>query len=50
MPLPSEACVFHPSEYYDTWTVEAATDDLKRFLQHCTGWQGIQRPADIPTS
>ncbi|KAL0309804.1 UNVERIFIED_CONTAM: putative pectate lyase 13 [Sesamum radiatum] len=48
-PLPSESCVFHPSEYYETWTVEAPTDDLKHFLQHCTGWQDIQRPADQPT-
>ncbi|KAL0375162.1 UNVERIFIED_CONTAM: putative pectate lyase 13 [Sesamum radiatum] len=48
-PLPSESCVFHPSKYYETWTVEAPTDDLKHFLQHCTGWQDIQRPADQPT-
>ncbi|KAK6152436.1 hypothetical protein DH2020_015071 [Rehmannia glutinosa] len=50
MPLPNESCVFHPSEYYETWTVEAPTDGLKHFLQHRTGWQGIQRPADLPTS
>ncbi|KAI3447650.1 hypothetical protein Pfo_004315 [Paulownia fortunei] len=50
MPLPSETCIFHPREHYETWTVEAPTDDLKHFLQHCTGWQGIQRPADLPTS
>ncbi|KAL0426360.1 UNVERIFIED_CONTAM: Pectate lyase 2 [Sesamum latifolium] len=43
-PLPSETSVFHPSEYYDTWTVEAPSDDLKHFLQHCTGWQAIPRP------
>ncbi|KAK6140344.1 hypothetical protein DH2020_025908 [Rehmannia glutinosa] len=49
VPLPSESCVFHPSEYYETWTVEAPTDDLKHFLQHCTGWQSVDRPADIPT-
>ncbi|XP_011094792.1 probable pectate lyase 4 isoform X2 [Sesamum indicum] len=48
-PLLRESCVFHPSEYYETWTVEAPTDDLKHFLQHCTGWQDIQRPADLPT-
>ncbi|EYU38485.1 hypothetical protein ABFS82_12G135900 [Erythranthe guttata] len=50
VPLPSESCVFQPSEYYQTWTVETATNDLKQFLQNCTGWQGIPRPADLPTS
>lgn len=50
MALPTETCVFHPSEFYDAWTVEPPTDDLKHFLQHCTGWQGIPRPADLPTS
>ncbi|KAH6755863.1 Pectin lyase-like superfamily protein [Perilla frutescens var. hirtella] len=49
-PLPAETCVFHPSEFYNAWTVEAPTDELKHFLQHCTGWQGIPRPADLPTS
>ncbi|XP_042015351.1 probable pectate lyase 4 [Salvia splendens] len=49
-PLPSETCVFHPSEFYDSWTVEPPTDELKHFLQHCTGWQGTARPADLPTS
>ncbi|KAG8376462.1 hypothetical protein BUALT_Bualt09G0066000 [Buddleja alternifolia] len=49
-PLPSETCVFHPSEYYNTWTVEAPTDDLKHLLHHCTGWQGIPRPSDLPIS
>ncbi|CAA0829775.1 Pectin lyase-like superfamily protein [Striga hermonthica] len=48
--LSTETSVFHPSEYYETWTVEAPTDELKHFLQHCTGWQNIQRPADSPVS
>ncbi|XP_011077416.1 probable pectate lyase 4 [Sesamum indicum] len=43
-PLPSETSVFHPSEYYETWTVEAPSEDLKHFLQHCTGWQAIPLP------
>ncbi|KAK4392209.1 hypothetical protein Sango_1998700 [Sesamum angolense] len=43
-PLLSETCVFHPSEFYETWTVEAPSDDLKHFLQHRTGWQAIPRP------
>lgn len=38
--------VFHPSEYYPTWTVEPPKDDLKQVLQHCTGWQHVPRPAD----
>ncbi|KAL8480483.1 hypothetical protein ACS0TY_027136 [Phlomoides rotata] len=51
VPLPTESCVFHPSEFYGSWTVEAPTDDLKHFLQHCTGWQPIHRPAaDVSTS
>ncbi|XP_022767470.1 probable pectate lyase 4 isoform X2 [Durio zibethinus] len=38
--------VFHPSEYYPTWTVEAPTDALKHVIQHCTGWQSVPRPAE----
>ncbi|GMY14629.1 probable pectate lyase 4 [Fagus crenata] len=38
--------MFHPTEYYPTWTVESPTDDLKQVLQHCTGWQCVPRPAD----
>ncbi|KAK4481028.1 hypothetical protein RD792_011897 [Penstemon davidsonii] len=48
MPLPSESCVFNPGDYYETWTVEAPGDDLKHFLQHCTGRQNIPRPPDLP--
>ncbi|GER28648.1 pectin lyase-like superfamily protein [Striga asiatica] len=44
--LPRESCVFKPSEYYAKWTVEPPNDDLQHFLQHCTGWQKIDRPAD----
>ncbi|KAJ4977805.1 hypothetical protein NE237_008585 [Protea cynaroides] len=38
--------MFHPSEYYQTWTMEAPTDALKEALQVCTGWQSIPRPPD----
>lgn len=38
--------VFHPSEFYPTWTVAPATDALKHLLKHCTGWQSVPRPAD----
>ncbi|KAM7255102.1 hypothetical protein ACFE04_020343 [Oxalis oulophora] len=38
--------MFHPSEYYSTWTVEKPNDELKQVLQHCTGWQSIPSPAD----
>lgn len=41
-----EYCMFHPSEHYPTWTVEAPTDSLKQVLQHCTGWQCVPQPAD----
>ncbi|XP_061955832.1 probable pectate lyase 4 [Populus nigra] len=43
-----ECSMFHPSEYYPTWTVEPPTDSLKQVLQHCTGWQCVPRPADQP--
>lgn len=42
----TEECIFHPSEFYPSWTMEAATDSLKSILQICAGWQSIQRPAD----
>ncbi|KAE8099471.1 hypothetical protein FH972_017452 [Carpinus fangiana] len=42
----AENSMFHPSEYYQTWTVEPPTDDLKQVLQHCTGWQRVPLPAD----
>lgn len=44
--LPNEGCVFHPSEYYPSWTMEAASDSLKNVLQVCSGWQSIPKPAD----
>ncbi|KAH7547996.1 hypothetical protein JRO89_XS14G0051000 [Xanthoceras sorbifolium] len=40
-------CVFHPSEDYPTWTMEAPSDSLKAVLQICTGWQSVPRPADL---
>ncbi|CAH1452205.1 unnamed protein product [Lactuca virosa] len=42
--LASDA-TFHPSQHYETWTVEPATMELKSLLQHCTGWQQVPRPA-----
>lgn len=45
-----EECIFHPSEYYPTWTIELASDSLKNVLQVCTGWQAIPRPAELMTS
>ncbi|XP_031250137.1 probable pectate lyase 4 isoform X1 [Pistacia vera] len=39
--------VFHPSEYYPMWTMEAPSDSLKEVLKICTGWQSIARPADL---
>ncbi|XP_061372257.1 probable pectate lyase 4 isoform X2 [Gastrolobium bilobum] len=38
--------MFHPSEYYPTWTMEAAAHSLRDILQLCTGWQSICRPVD----
>ncbi|KAK9087002.1 hypothetical protein Syun_029396 [Stephania yunnanensis] len=37
--------VFHPSEYYPTWTVQAPEEALKEVLPLCAGWQPIPRPA-----
>jgi len=42
----NEECVFHPSEFYLTWTMEAPSDSLKDILQICTGWQSIPRPVE----
>lgn len=42
----NEECVFHPSEFYPTWTMEAPSDSLKEILHICTGWQSIPRPAE----
>ncbi|XP_057427118.1 probable pectate lyase 4 [Lotus japonicus] len=44
-----EESMFHPSEYYPTWTMEAADNSLRDILQLCTGWQSICRPEDHTT-
>ncbi|GFY82223.1 pectin lyase-like superfamily protein [Actinidia rufa] len=44
-----EECVFHASEYYPIWTMEAASDSLRAVLQVCTGWQSVPRPQDQVT-
>ncbi|KAE9589272.1 hypothetical protein Lal_00000438 [Lupinus albus] len=41
-----EESMFHPSEYYPTWTLETAADSFREILQLCTGWQSISRPVD----
>ncbi|KAI9152905.1 hypothetical protein LWI28_002744 [Acer negundo] len=41
-----EHTMFHPSEFYPSWTVEAPSDALKQVLRHCTGWQSVPQPAD----
>ncbi|KAF8008893.1 hypothetical protein BT93_J0021 [Corymbia citriodora subsp. variegata] len=41
-----ECGVFHPSEFYPTWTIEMPSDSLKHVLQICTGWQSIPKPVD----
>ncbi|XP_048326547.2 probable pectate lyase 4 isoform X2 [Ziziphus jujuba] len=38
--------IFHPSEYYPSWTMEPAANCLHSILQICAGWQSVQRPAD----
>ena len=44
--LACEHEVFHPSEFYPTWTVEPPTESLKHILQHCSGWQNVPRMPD----
>lgn len=45
LPIESKGeSMFHPSEYYPTWTMEAATHSLREVAQFCTGWQSICRP------
>ncbi|XP_010534457.1 PREDICTED: probable pectate lyase 4 [Tarenaya hassleriana] len=41
-----EESVFHPCEYYPTWTVEPPSESLKQIIPICTGWQSLSRPAD----
>ncbi|XP_010260019.1 PREDICTED: putative pectate lyase 21 isoform X3 [Nelumbo nucifera] len=41
----SEQGMFHPSEHYPKWTMEAPSDSLKEVLELCTGWQSIPRPS-----
>lgn len=41
-----DGSMFHPSEYYPSWTLESASDSLKAVLQICTGWQSICLPAE----
>ncbi|XP_054786233.1 probable pectate lyase 4 isoform X1 [Prosopis cineraria] len=43
----TEGCVFHPSEYYPAWTMEAPLHSFKDVLQLCAGWQSISRPLDV---
>ncbi|KAM7265830.1 hypothetical protein ACFE04_003513 [Oxalis oulophora] len=38
--------VFHPSEFYKTWTIEPPSDSLKDILKICTGWQSLSCPPD----
>ncbi|MBA0558533.1 hypothetical protein Golob_015547, partial [Gossypium lobatum] len=38
--------MFHPSEYYPTWTVEPPSEALKHIVQQFTGWQSVPRPAE----
>ncbi|KAK6942898.1 Pectate lyase [Dillenia turbinata] len=44
--VPNEHNVFHPTEFYQKYTIEAPSDELKHVLRHCTGWQNIPRPAE----
>lgn len=40
-PLANEDSVFHPSEFYNAWTVEPPAESHKHVLQLCTGWQNV---------
>ncbi|XP_076913880.1 putative pectate lyase 21 [Bidens hawaiensis] len=49
-PCPSKEAtgenMFHPSEFYSTWTMQPASDSLKDILQTFTGWQSVSRPPE----
>lgn len=45
-PIPTSDKIFHPNEYYPSWTMSAANDKLKQVLQHCSGWQDVHLPVD----
>ncbi|XP_022869881.1 probable pectate lyase 4 [Olea europaea var. sylvestris] len=44
--IEKEESIFHPSDFYPTWTLELASDSLKAVLQICAGWQSITMPAE----
>ncbi|KAL8140692.1 hypothetical protein V2J09_006713 [Rumex salicifolius] len=44
--LSDERCVFHPSEYYEKWTVEEACESMRDAIIQCAGWQSIPCPPD----
>lgn len=47
--LASNDELFHPSEFYPTWTAEPPTESLKHILQHCSGWQNVpSMPEAVP--
>ncbi|CAL1399172.1 unnamed protein product [Linum trigynum] len=48
MAMGDELCIFHPSEFYPTWTVVPATETLKQLLHRFTGWQPVALPVDQP--
>ncbi|GAB2226916.1 hypothetical protein Droror1_Dr00008714 [Drosera rotundifolia] len=49
-PSGCENNVFHPSEFYSSWTVEPPSESLKHVLKHCTGWQQIPYLQDTPVA
>src|SRR5207247_1361651 len=41
------ADVFRPEDYYQQWTMEPPSPELKDLLQQlCSGWQPVPRPPD----
>lgn len=42
----TEETMFHPIQFYPTWTMETPSDSLQQVLQVCTGWQCVPRPAE----
>ncbi|KAL6896700.1 hypothetical protein ACP4OV_007272 [Aristida adscensionis] len=45
---PGVESVFRPQEYYERWTMEPASPELKELLKLCAGWQPVPRPTDRP--
>ncbi|KAL6657273.1 hypothetical protein ACP70R_005053 [Stipagrostis hirtigluma subsp. patula] len=47
---PEVEAVFRPQDYYQRWTMEPASPELKELVKLCAGWQPVPRPPDVDSS